>query len=436
MARTRSKRSRLALAVCDAEGRIYRDDRVHAAARSGAYLLAAGPEEFIEVPRGTSFAVLPGRAPVGYNPKTGRFVPVPEGHTVGGPGPVYAVAALLPQGYTRTLLPAYLSTEEALVLPIFGYTAVAFRGEDLVVAAMKTDEGDKWDPVHYNTQDLRDRIERRLALHPENRILKQLAKCSLEYQCFTAQNIFYERWEGGLPVSPACNANCIACISNQVSECCPSPQRRIDFVPTLQEVVEVGVHHLERADDAIISFGQGCEGEPTLQGRLIAEAVREMRKATDRGTININTNAGEPAALAPVVGAGLDSIRVSLISARPEIYEAYHRPRGYSLDGVKESIKLARRHGVFVSINLLAFPGLTDTEPEVDALCEFIEETGVNMVQVRNLNIDPDQLARIIDLSQYSPAGMRAVLDHISDNFPELLIGNYSRPVRGQRDGM
>lgn len=436
MARTRSKRSGLALAVCDSEGRIYRDDRVDAAARSGAYLLAAGPEEFIEAPRGTSFAVLPGRAPVGYNPKTDRFVPVPEGYTVGGPGPVYAVAALLPQGYTRTLLPAYLSTEEAPVLPIFGYTAVAFRGDDLVVAAMKTDEGDKWDPVHYNTQDLRGRIERRLSLHPDNRILKQLAKCSLEYQCFTAQNIFYERWEGGLPVSPACNANCVACISNQVSECCPSPQRRIDFVPTLREVVEVGAHHLERADDAIISFGQGCEGEPTLQGRLIAEAVREMRRSTGRGTININTNAGDPAALAPIIEAGLDSIRVSLISARPEIYEAYHRPRGYSLDDVKRSIKLARRHGVFVSINLLAFPGLTDTEPEVDALCEFIEETGVNMLQIRNLNIDPEQLAKIIDLSQYSPAGMRAALDHISDNFPELLIGNYSRPIRGHGNDM
>ena len=58
---------------------------------------------------------------------------------------------------------------------------------------------------------------------PENCIITQLAHCALEYSCFTAQNIFYRRYEGGIPVSNACNAACVGCISEQAADCCPSP---------------------------------------------------------------------------------------------------------------------------------------------------------------------------------------------------------------------
>ena len=39
----------------------------------------------------------------------------------------WAVAAVLPPGYTRTLLPAYEEEEGAQVLPVYGYAAAAFR---------------------------------------------------------------------------------------------------------------------------------------------------------------------------------------------------------------------------------------------------------------------------------------------------------------------
>jgi len=77
------------------------------------------------------------------------------------------------------------------------------------------------------------------------------------------------------------------------------------------------------------------------------------------GTINMNTNAGCTRAIEELCGIGLDSIRVSLISAREEVYNLYYLPRGYSLGNVQESIKSAVRQGVFVSINLLTYPGLT-----------------------------------------------------------------------------
>jgi len=141
-----------------------------------------------------------------------------------------------------------------------------------------------------------------------------LAKCSLQWHCCTAQNLFYRRWEAGVPVSPVCNANCYGCISLQPAECCPSPQSRIDFKPTPQEIAEVGTYHLEYAPEGIISFGQGCEGEPSLAADNIAAGIKIIRTKTSAGQININTNAGYTEGIKKIVDAGLDTMRVSIIT--------------------------------------------------------------------------------------------------------------------------
>ncbi|MDD4337753.1 MAG: radical SAM protein [Firmicutes bacterium] len=416
----------LSVAVSDSSGSIYRDESMRAVARTGNLLVELLESDVIPMPEGGSLMRLPGRAPIGIGATSGQFT---------GAGPEEAVAAILPQGYTRTFLPAYISLEGAPELPLFGYSAVAIAGDQLMVAAIRTDERDTWNPVHYNLPSLADEAERLVAQFPQNRIVAQLARCATEYQCFTAQNIFYRRWEGGIPVSPTCNANCLGCISLQQSECCPSPQQRIDFAPTVSEIVEVALPHLDGATDGIISFGQGCEGEPTCEWQTIAEACREIRSHTDRGTINVNTNAGNVHAIRAISDAGVDSLRVSLASARPNYYARYHRPHGFGLVDVERSIIEARSRGLFVSLNYLVFPGFFDQEPEVDALCDLIDRCDVQMLQLRNINIDPDVYARIMlveDAGSHSPkpAGVEEAVAHISDCFPALAIGNFTLPFK------
>ena len=113
------------------------------------------------------------------------------------------------------------------------------------------------------------------------------------YHCFAAKNIFVGRWEAPLPTSPSCNARCIGCLSLQEGECCAS-QDRITFVPTPEEIAEAAIPHLRKAEDPIVSFGQGCEGEPLVQSKTLVRAVRMMRDATSRGVINLNTNGFSP----------------------------------------------------------------------------------------------------------------------------------------------
>ncbi|HEX3043358.1 MAG TPA: radical SAM protein, partial [Bacillota bacterium] len=386
---------------------------------------------WIDLPPGGELLLLPGRLPLGYSQKSGEIEVV---EAVNGKE-VIAVAAILPVGLTRCLLPGYeIKTKQEL--PLYGYTAVGSQNGRLKVAALETDAALKWNPVYYNTRDLPQLVARKQKLFPKNRILRQLAKCALDYHCLTAQNIFYLRWEAGIPVSPGCNADCLGCISKQPAECCPAPQNRIQFIPTEQEVVELAAPHLIEAPEAIISFGQGCEGEPSLQRELLRRSIQTIRRQTGAGTINMNTNAGDSEAIMDLTGAGLDSIRVSLFSAIPENYNWYHRPQGYQLADVKKSLKKATASGVMGAVNLLLFPGFTNQLVETEALVEFIAETGVKQLQLRNLNLDPEKLREKINGRGDGRKGdSRIALTPISEwilnlknRFPELLIGNYSRP--------
>jgi pyruvate-formate lyase-activating enzyme len=403
------------LVYADRRGRLIEDEELTAVGFNGSQAEVGGTD-WVDLPAGGDLTLLPGRLPLGWNENAGTLEVVED---------ATAVAGILPMGYTRCLLPGY-EVESETGLPLFGYTALGSRDGRLVVAALKTDAELKWNPLYYNTTDLPWLIAAKRTEYPANRILEQLARCSLEYHCLTAQNIFYERWEAGIPVSPVCNCDCLGCISLQPAECCPAPQGRIGFVPDLREVVELAATHLACAPEGIISFGQGCEGEPSLQEELLVASVRTIRKETARGTINLNTNAGTPRAIQRLADAGLDSIRVSLFSAVSRDYQWYHRPRGYGLSEVRESLSHASRQGVRTALNLLLYPGFSNRPDQTEALAELIAAVGVEQIQLRNLNLDPEKLVPLLDEAELP--GIPDWLADLKERFPGLLVGNYTRP--------
>ena len=378
-------------------------------------------EDLIPLPPDTTLSMLPNRLAAGADALGKR-------QTIGAQQG-WALAALLPIGYTRTHLPAYEKTPQTEPLPFFGYTAVAGWHGRIYAAAVATDDPARWLPSNYDARRLERLVRERLLAEPENRVLQQHAHCALDYHCPTASNLFFQRWEGAVAVSPGCNARCVGCISKQDEDNLVSPQDRLMFVPTQDEVVDVAVAHLESAPDAILSFGQGCEGEPLLQARLIERAIRAIRARTDRGTININSNASNPRALQRLYDAGLDSLRASTISARRETYDAYYRPIGYTFDDVRRSLLLARDAGVYTSINLLSFPGYIDAEDEVEALVSYLRETGVRLVQMRTLNIDPEVFLPRVPRPQGRPLGIRMLIETLRRELPGVEIGNFSRPI-------
>ena len=407
--------SKIIALIADEHGNIFDAPDFEAVGRVGEKFFKLKPENLIKLPDSADLMFLPQRKAVGF--RHGEFL------TLKG----RAVSAILPQGYTRTHLPAFKKNSHAKILPLYGYTAVVLYKNELYAAAIYTDENFKWDPVNFNTRDLKKMIRRVKNDLPNNRIVEQVANCSLEWHCLTAQNLFYRRWECGVPTSPACNANCLGCISLQQSECCPSPQSRIKFAPTVEEIADVGIYHLSHAEDAIISFGQGCEGEPSLQAENISVAIKKIREKTSRGQININTNAGNTFGIKKIVDAGLNSMRVSIISANAENYQKYYRA-GYKLDAVKDSIRYALENGVHVSLNMLYMPGFNDRAAEIDAWQKFLTEFPVQMIQVRNLNFDPDEFFKIMPRDE-NFLGTKEFLLEIKKKFPKITIGNFSHYV-------
>jgi pyruvate-formate lyase-activating enzyme len=407
----------------DEKGNIFEDPTTIAMGRAADQLTDILEDELIPLPEGATLVSLPDTYAIGLDARTGEAKRLGEHMT--------AVGALLPQGYTRLLLPAYIKRKDAKPFPLFGYTAVVWKDDQFYVAAKQSDDPYQWNPLNFDDQEIERKVQWMRQQFPQNRVYEHLSKCALVYGCLTSQNTFLQRWEGGLPVSFTCNAGCVGCISEQPDDALfPSPQTRMTFAPTVDEMVEVIVNHLQ-TDDAIISFGQGCEGEPTTRGREIAEAIRKARSITSKGYININTNAGLTEQIKRIVDAGLDLMRVSTISAIPEHYNAYYRPRKYGVEDVAASLRYAADHGVYTSINYLVFPGVTDREEEIEAMVDFVKRTGVRLIQMRNLNIDPEYYLQHIPPAKGDILGMNTMMEIFQSECPDVVLGSYTHVPPG-----
>jgi len=177
----------------------------------------------------------------------------------------------------------------------------------------------------------------------------------------------------------------------------------------------------------VISFGQGCEGEPLLMWETIRDAIREIRKKTLRGSININTNASMPQAVEELCKAGLNSIRVSTNSVRKKIYEAYYLPNNYEFEALAESVRVVRKYNGWASINYFVFPGMTDAVEEYEALRKFIRETDLTMIQWRNFNIDPYWYLEKLGVKEIGETlGVKNVMKMIKEEFPNLTYGYFN----------
>ncbi|MDP2910874.1 MAG: radical SAM protein [Candidatus Omnitrophota bacterium] len=421
------------LLVSDKSGRILDIPEIDAAGMKAGCFFKPDREEFIKIPPGSRLFMLPGRMPVGYDTKTGEIKTLEN---------YFAVAAFIAPGFTGTYSAAYtrLSLPYNDILPLYCYTAAGFYKGDIYVAAVKVDRSSRHAPGFIDIGLVRKNTVKIKKIFPWNRLISHLADCALVHGCPGAQNFFLSREECPLPISPDCNANCAGCISYQKQrrgQACLSPtQPRIKFTPSPEEVAETAlfyIHNLKKAagggrDRPLLSFGQGCEGEPLLQADLIEKSIRLIRKATSQGIININTNASKPEAISRLFDIGLDSIRVSMNSVRKEYYERYYKPRGYDFQDVLSSIKIAKKKKGFVSVNYLTMPGFTDSKGEFKAFEKFLETYKIDMIQWRNLNFDPLEYFRVVrSHPEFSDIiGIRQIIKSIKKSFPYIKMGYYN----------
>ena len=404
-------------------GEIASDDAYYMLCRRGDEWALPRPDELIPLPRESEFFLLPKRRAVGLNKETGEVEELEE----------LAVAAFVAPGYTISGHPVYVTEENAPTLPLFAYGALGIIGDDFYVCASQVDKDTRQVFEGISPRKIEKKAKALMKEFPKNRLMQHLMNnCVLRYGCPAAKNLVLGRYEAPLPTSRACNARCIGCISQQEadSSICQAPQDRMNFTPTAQEIVEVMLYHQQNEKQPIYSFGQGCEGEPLTQAPLLVEAVKLFREKGGIGTVNLNSNASMSRWIKELALAGLNSLRVSMNSARGTVYDKYYRPTNYSFGDVRESIQTAKEHGLFVSLNLLFFPGVTDCEEEVEALIGLVNAYHVDFIQLRNLNIDPEMYLRLLEGIEFGPSvGLANFTKRLLSSCPHLQFGYFNPKI-------
>jgi len=407
------------LLISDKSGRIYTHPHLEGMGMKAGHYFRLTPDELVKLPPTSRLFMLPNRFPVGYEALT-KSAAALDGH--------HAVAAFVPPGYTTTYSSAYKEGHGRRPLPLFSYAAVVYYKSDLHVAAVRVDRDRRHDSRLINIHEVRKSAAEVKKLLPGNRLITHLERCAFSYGCPNAQNFFLGRYEAPLPVSPSCNAACAGCISYQPERIVCESQPRIKFVPASEELAEAALFHIRNVRDPIVSFGQGCEGEPLLKAEIIEKAVKIVRERTSKGTININTNGSRPGALAKLFDAGLDSVRVSMNSCRDIYYTRYYKPRNYLFRDVIRSVSAVRQKEAFISLNYLTMPGFTDSKDEFDSLRRVVASYKIDMIQWRNLNFDPMLYFKILKARPESNdlIGIRQIIERLREEFPYLRMGYFN----------
>jgi pyruvate-formate lyase-activating enzyme len=415
--------------VANQAGEIFELDGYAAVGMAGPRLEPLTKRQTCRMPYGSELMYLPDRKPVLLNSKTGLIETLRENPYAPGEN-IFPVAAFNSPGYVLTRVCAYRETKTAQTLPLFSYGAVGWHKESFRSAVVQVDPEPRQDLRRMQHKDVVAGVERMRRQMPGNRLRTHLEKCALTYGCPAGKNFFLGRYEAPLPTATQCNARCMGCLSLQKKSDIPHSQDRIDFTPSPQEIAEVALAHIRRVKQGIVSFGQGCEGDPLLAAEVIEPAIRRIRMQAGEGTVNMNTNGSLPANLKRLFDAGLDSVRISMNSVRKRCYDAYFRPKGYRFADVLKSIDVALTHEKFVAINYLNCPGFSDTPGEVDALVRFLEKHPIHMIQWRNLNFDPVRYWKEMNtVSRHGkPIGMESVLKRVQRLFPELRFGYFNPP--------
>lgn len=415
------------LLISDEKGKISFDERLGATGMKDGRVYRLEKKDFIRLPSTSRLFVLPSRTAIGLDERADKFMAL-DG--------AFAVAAFLPPGYTATYSTAYSPIGyssghpigQPKQLPLFSYAAACMMNGEIYATAIHIDRDLRHDCRYIDLKGVRAGAKRFVKIFRGNRLVPHLADCALIHGCPNAQNFFLSRYEAPLPTSPSCNASCAGCISFQPEKKCPATQPRIKFIPTAREITDIALYHIAHVKDAIVSFGQGCEGEPLLQSRMIECAIRSIRKETGKGTIHMNTNGSKPDAITRLIDAGLDSVRISMNSAEERYYSRYYRPRGYSFRSVLRSIVNAKAKGAFVSINYLTMPGFTDRLDEARAFEALIRRTKIDMVQWRNMNYDPLHYFEVLKTGgeDVKLLGISKVIDSLKIKFPRIKMGYFN----------
>lgn len=313
--------------VANAKGEIFDLQGYGLIGTRGILLEPISVSDTINIPQNSELMYLPQRSPILYNIKKGQLEIVVK-NPYNLEENIHPVAIFNSPGYLVTHTCSYIEVNnDTKTLPLFSYGAVGWYNNNFRSTSILVDNEPRQDLNKMPLKKVVKGIKKVKKLFPKNNLVGHIKKCALVYGCPAGKNFFLSRYEAPLPISKSCNAKCLGCISLQNNSDIKSSQNRITFSPSSMEIAELALFHIKRTKNAIVSFGQGCEGDPLLASNRIINAIKIIRDRTSHGTINLNTNGSLPKKIETIFDSGLDSVRISINSFREKCYNAYFRPQ-------------------------------------------------------------------------------------------------------------
>jgi len=318
----------------------------------------------------------------------------------------WALGAVLPPGFTRSLHPAYVD-EGLRESPLAALPTAAVCADDagaLYVAAIPTGTAAAI-PIGTVVASPAGDVPAGQP-RPGNRLARQIARCAREHECTGARAALRPGGTAALPVSARSNESPPAVVAPRARPDA-RPRDAAAFRPSAAEIAEVALAHFE-AGGVAVSFGRACEGEPLTAVRLLEDAIARIRQAVPAARIHLETNGSSGSALRRLIDAGLDEVTVRLASARSDTYDTLHGPISYRYTDVRSALGMARDAGARLTLLVLVLPGLTDRPRELEALAALAGEIGA-AVELRDLGADARRALGLVGRGE-APRGMDAAV--------------------------
>ena len=142
------------LILSDPEGKIFDHPHLKLAGRSGDRMALPHPSELVPLPQGSQLFTMPGRIPIGWDEEEASFVSSEKVKVRGKEVSCTAVAAFLPPGYIRSLLPATQTIPKAPRLPLWAYSSVGWKNGQFWATGLLIDANPHWNPDYFKNDRL------------------------------------------------------------------------------------------------------------------------------------------------------------------------------------------------------------------------------------------------------------------------------------------
>ncbi len=153
--------------------------------------------------------------------------------------------------------------------------------------------------------------------------------------------------------------------------------------------------------------------------------IERIKSKNDNMTIIYSSNLQDMVILKKIVESGCDCINAELMTTNSET--GWIVDESVSIENVYKSLQAIYRKNIYKSLTLHTLPGLTDRQTETESLIDFLSTFNIDLLLLRNMEIDPDIIFMNNNLKNEDIKGLKNMLKLVKKKVKNIKIGYFNR---------